>query len=118
MCCATPLPLICWKAAQTCARCRRCWAMPTSRRPKSTPMCRRRRWSNSSLRRIHEGRERGKERKEKREGERCGREKNKGGRGRGEGRKGEKTERRGAGREKRRRGEEEKVELQAIRRIA
>ena len=35
---ATPSPPICCRAAPTCARCRRCSAMPTSRRPRSTPM--------------------------------------------------------------------------------
>ncbi len=37
-------------AGPICARCRRCWAMPTSPRPKSTPMSRRADWSNSSMR--------------------------------------------------------------------
>jgi site-specific recombinase XerD len=35
-CCATPSPRICSRAAPTCAPCRRCWAMPTSRRRSST----------------------------------------------------------------------------------
>ncbi len=47
---AMPLPPICWAAGPICARCRRCWAMPTSPRPKSTPMSRRADSSNSSMR--------------------------------------------------------------------
>ena len=34
---ATPSPPICWPAAATCARSRRCSGMPTSRPPSSTP---------------------------------------------------------------------------------
>jgi hypothetical protein len=37
-CCATPSPPICSKAARTCACSSRCSAMPTSPRPRSTPM--------------------------------------------------------------------------------
>ena len=40
MCCAMPSPPIWWKAARTCAACRRCWAMPTSPPPRSIPMWR------------------------------------------------------------------------------
>ena len=41
MCCAMPSPPIWSKAARICAACRRCWAMPTSPPPRSTPMWRR-----------------------------------------------------------------------------
>jgi integrase len=37
-CCATPSPATCWPGAPTCAPCSNCWAMPTSPRPRSTPM--------------------------------------------------------------------------------
>ena len=39
--CATPSRATCSSAAPTCARCRPCWATPTSRRPRSTRTCRR-----------------------------------------------------------------------------
>ena len=45
---ATPSPRICCRAAPTCACCSRCWAMPTSRPPKSTPMSTARGWSSWS----------------------------------------------------------------------
>ena len=38
-CCATPSPAICCTTAPTCAWCRRCSAMPTSRPRRSIPMC-------------------------------------------------------------------------------
>jgi hypothetical protein len=49
-CCAMALPHVCSTMVPTCAPCSRCWATPTSRQPRSTPMCRprgsRRRWRN------------------------------------------------------------------------
>ena len=36
-CCATRSPATCCSRAATCARCRSCWATPTSRRRRSTP---------------------------------------------------------------------------------
>ena len=36
--CATPSPSICWRTGRTCVPFRRCWAMRTSRPPRSTPM--------------------------------------------------------------------------------
>ena len=38
--CATLSPPTCWRGGPTCARCRRCWATPTSRPPRSTRTCR------------------------------------------------------------------------------
>jgi integrase len=36
---ATPSPAICWPGAPICAWCKCCWATPTSRPRRSTPMC-------------------------------------------------------------------------------
>src|SRR3954466_8625828 len=44
MCCAMPSPATCCRMAPTCGSCRSFWAIPTSRRPRSTPMC----WMSAS----------------------------------------------------------------------
>ena len=52
MCCAMPLPRICWKAARTCVCCKPCSAMRTFPPRRSTPMSMPQGWLPSSIRAI------------------------------------------------------------------
>ena len=51
-CCATALPRTCCSPAATCARCRSCWATPTSRPRRSTRSSTSSTWPRSTTRRI------------------------------------------------------------------
>ena len=51
-CCATASPATCCSPAATCARCRNCWATPTSARRRSIPSSTSSTWPRSTTRRI------------------------------------------------------------------